>query len=458
MTTGTRELAIMLPPPSTTKPHKTYAPSASRRSAAPTPSTQPAAATAGPSPPSSPTVAWINPPIDQSQQPAHIASSPRVSKSLTSTARYVAPSSRRAATGTHYTPRSLAEDVAGNALEPLVYRPGALETADRSAWRLRPSSEILALRVADIAMGSGAFLVAACRYLADRLVEAWDAEGREDAMLAVAARRGLRAASDAEVGPVLLEARRLVADHCLYGVDINPLAVEMAKLSLWLVTMDRERPFGFLDDRFRCGDSLLGLTSVAQLEAVHLDPAERRRRQEGTLFDVGDYIRPVLQQAADLRKQITAQPVVTVRDVEHKQRLLAESERLTAKLTVIANAITGAGLAVAGKRPADVSGRFELLVDQVAPVLSQAGEHLGSLAQEAGRDLQEGRPLGTAPRTPLHWPIVFPEVFADAAAPGFDAVIGNPPFLGGKKISGHLGDDYRAWLQHWDGGGVKGGC
>lgn len=144
--------------------------------------------------------------------------------------RYVAPSSRRAATGTHYTPRSLAEDVAGNALEPLVYRPGPLETSDRSAWRLRPSSEILALRVADIAMGSGAFLVAACRYLADRLVEAWDKEGREDAVLAVAARRGLRAASDAEVGPVLLEARRLVADHCLYGVDVSRISVRTLSL------------------------------------------------------------------------------------------------------------------------------------------------------------------------------------------------------------------------------------
>jgi len=370
--------------------------------------------------------------------------------------RYVAPSSRRAATGTHYTPRSLAEDVAGNALEPLVYRPGPLETADRPAWRLRPSSEILALRVADIAMGSGAFLVAACRYLADRLVEAWDAEGREDATLAVAARRGLRAASDAEVGPVLLEARRLVADHCLYGVDINPLAVEMAKLSLWLVTMDRERPFGFLDDRFRCGDSLLGLTSVAQLEALHLDPAERRRLQEGTLFDVGDYVRPVLQQAADIRKQITAQPVVTVRDVEHKQRLLAESERLTAKLTVLADAITGAGVAVAGERPAEAGRRFELLADQVATALIQDGQHLEKLAQRAERELQRGRPAGTVPRATLHWPVVFPEVFADSAAPGFDAVIGNPPFLGGQKITGHLGEDYRAWLQHWDGNGVKG--
>ncbi len=158
--------------------------------------------------------------------------------------RFVAPSTRRASTGTHYTPRALAEDVADNALEPLVYRPGPLETRERSAWRIRPSTELMDVRVADIAMGSGAFLVAACRYLADRLVEAWEAEGRPEALLAARHRTQARLSADAEVEQVALEARRLVAEHCLYGVDINPLAVEMAKLSLWLVTMDRERPFG----------------------------------------------------------------------------------------------------------------------------------------------------------------------------------------------------------------------
>ena len=69
---------------------------------------------------------------------------------------------------------------------------------------------------------------------------------------------------------------------------------------------------------------------------------------------------------------------------------------------------------------------------------------------------QRGRPASTAPRRPLHWPLAFPEVFADTPDPGFDAIIGNPPFLGGQKISGHLGDDYRRWLQTWDGGSVKG--
>jgi hypothetical protein len=155
--------------------------------------------------------------------------------------------------GSHYTPRPLAEDVAAGTLEPLVYRPGPLETGDRARWRLRPSTEILKLRVADVAMGSGAFLVAACRYLADRLVEAWTAEGRDDAARHVAGRVGRVAAADAEVDPVLLDARRRVADQCLYGVDINPLAVQMAKLSLWLITMDRERPFEFLDVRWTVG-------------------------------------------------------------------------------------------------------------------------------------------------------------------------------------------------------------
>ncbi len=368
--------------------------------------------------------------------------------------RYLAPSTRRAATGAHYTPRSLATDIADNALEPLVYRPGPLETSKRDQWRLRPSSEILALRVADIAMGSGAFLVAACRYLADRLVEAWDAEGRADATRAVRRRVGRSLATDAEVEDVLLDARRLVAEHCLYGVDINPLAVEMAKLSLWLITMDRERPFGFLDDRLRSGDSLLGLVSVAQLETLHMDPVAGRRRAAGRLFDGSHQIPRKLAEAADIRRRITAQPVVNIRDVEHKARLLVEADATTAHLGVIADAICAEGLVSAGRRPADQRTRFTLLADRVI-VADESGDD-SDLAREAAADLQRGRPAGTVPRIPLHWPLAFPEVFADVPDSGFDAIIGNPPFLGGQKLSGTLGDDYRRALQCWDGGSVRG--
>ncbi len=248
---------------------------------------------------------------------------------------YVAASTRRAATGAHYTPRSLAEEVVQHSLEPLIYRPGPLDTLDRDTWKLRPSTKILALRVADIAMGSGAFLVAACRFLADRLVEAWDVEGDTEASRALAHRTVDSA--DAEVEGVLLRARRLVAEHCLYGVDINPLAVEMAKLSLWLVTMDRERPFGFLDDRLLCGDSLLGISSMQQLETLHLDPTAGRKLHRDTLdFSAG--WRDMLANAADARRRITATPVVTVRDVEHKARLLAEAEAAVAPLRPVADA------------------------------------------------------------------------------------------------------------------------
>lgn len=187
--------------------------------------------------------------------------------------RIVVPSRRRVVTGAHYTPRSLTEEVVRHTLEPLCYRPGPLETLDRDAWVLRPSSELRQLRIADIAMGSGAFLVASARFLADRLVEAWAAEG-DDAALAI---RTGGVAADAEAEGLLLDARRLVVEHCLYGVDVNPLAVEMAKLSLWLVTMDRERPFSFLDDRLVCGDSLFGIASLGELERLELDSGSDQR-------------------------------------------------------------------------------------------------------------------------------------------------------------------------------------
>lgn len=374
--------------------------------------------------------------------------------------RYLAPSTRRATTGTHYTPRWLAEDVAANTLEPLCYRPGPLETSDRDQWQPRPSSELLDLRVADIAMGSGAFLVAACRYLADRLVEAWDAEGRADATAVVRPRTGAAATSDVEVDAVLLQARRLVAEHCLYGVDINPLAVDMAKLSLWLVTMDDQRPFGFLDDRLVCGDSLLGLASWQQLEALHVDPTVTRRRQARGLLDYSGDWKTLLGQAADLRRRITAAPVEEIRDVEHKHRLLSEATALTDRLRVVADAITARGLTTASlpmnkRAQTRLDDQFETLRLQIGTALGdQTAE--ARLAKETDAALQDGRPDGTEPRRPLHWPLAFPEVFVDTHDPGFDAITGNPPFHGGQKLSGSLGADYLAWLQRWDGNAKKG--
>jgi hypothetical protein len=365
--------------------------------------------------------------------------------------RYVAPSTRRASTGAHYTPRSLAEEIVRHSLEPLVYRPGPLDILDSEQWVLRPSTEVLGLRVADIAMGSGAFLVAACRYLADRIVEAWDREGDLEASRALA--RQAEGTADAEVEPVVLRARRLVAEHCLYGVDVNPLAVEMAKLSMWLVTMDRERPFGFIDDRFVCGDSLLGISSLAQMESLHLDPTSVRLSQG--IFDLTEGWRRMLAQAADTRRRITATPVVTVRDVEHKERLLAEAKAVTEPLRLVADALTGLGLRAASLPARQRSSVFGAL-EQVVWTLGD-GSGTTSL-EDFAANVNDGLPPGKERRRPLHWPLSFPEVFADTPTPGFDAVIGNPPFLGGQKISGALGADFLAWLVAWDGDNKRGSC
>ena len=299
-------------------------------------------------------------------------------------------------------------------------------------------------------MGSGAFLVAACRYLADRVVEAWDIEGDLEASRALAHRA--EGTADAEVEPVVLRARRLVAEHCLYGVDINPLAVEMAKLSMWLVTMDRERPFGFLDDRFVCGDSLLGISSLAQLETLHIDPRNVHQHGHG-VFDFTEAWRHSLARAADTRRRITATPVVTVRDVEHKTRLLAEAQADAEPLRSVADALTGAGLRAALLPVSQRGAAFGALEQAVWAMGDNSESH--ALDRYAA-DVDAGLPEGKERRRPLHWPLVFPELFADTSGPGFDAIIGNPPFLGGKKISGALGDDYLAWLAAWDGGGEEG--
>lgn len=361
--------------------------------------------------------------------------------------RYVTRSHRRAATGTHYTPRSLAEEVAEGALQPLVYRPGPLETSDAEQWKPRPSTQILDLKVADIAMGSGAFLVAACRYLADRLIEAWLAEGDAEALAMDLHRSAGRVGADAEADQLELKARRLITEHCLYGVDINPLAVEMAKLSLWLITMDRERPFGFLDDRLKCGDSLLGLVSLDQLETLHVDAKEGRRIHHGTL-DFAEGWRMKLADAADLRRRITATQGVTIRDIEHKARLNAQAERLSGELQAVGDAITATGLAYAKLKGKKLDAEFISLSFKVA--------NEENLTSYIATNLQNPRPAGTVEREPFHWPLEFPEIFADTTNPGFDAIIGNPPFLGGSKISGTMGDDYLNWLQRWDGNDVKG--
>lgn len=154
----------------------------------------------------------------------------------------------RRETGTHYTPRSLTELIIAKTLEPLVY-DGPVEGKQRSDWVLKPSNDLLNLKICDPAMGSGAFLVQTCRWLAERLVERWGIEEQLGKVITISGEIldgiNFKDPLPKDLDERLLIAKRLVAERCLYGVDINPLAVELSKLSIWLITMSKNLPFGF---------------------------------------------------------------------------------------------------------------------------------------------------------------------------------------------------------------------
>ncbi|QDY79486.1 DNA methyltransferase [Streptomyces qinzhouensis] len=365
---------------------------------------------------------------------------------------YVTESSLRKNTGTHYTPKSLAQQVADGALEPLVYEYGPLQTADRTQWRPKSSDQILKLKVADIAMGSAAFLVAACRYLAGALVEAWSREGDARAVAYLESADSLSASAvEAEAEPVMVEARRQIIERCLYGVDINPMAVEMAKLSLWLVSMDRDRPFTFLDDRLVAGDSLLGITSVEQLEAMHLDPARGRRLHGDTLLMDG--VRGLIAEVAEERRKLADIPGTGLEELELKRAMLASVREKTRQASAFADLVVGAALAGAGRAEKD-QDQLSFAAVTAAHAVSDAGDDEEVAAAELRRAetlargwLATGKPAGAFDREPVHLPLVFPEVWEERG--GFDAVVGNPPFLGGTMISGASGSAYQKFIgQH----------
>ncbi|MFF3418967.1 Eco57I restriction-modification methylase domain-containing protein [Streptomyces sp. NPDC002698] len=358
---------------------------------------------------------------------------------------YVTESSLRKNTGTHYTPRFLAEEVVLHALEPLVYEPGPLQTTETGEWRLKSAEQILDLKVADIAMGSAAFLVAACRYLGDRLIEAWESEGRADAMTYRAGRAvDAVTSADAEQDPVVVEARRQIIEHCLYGVDINPMAVEMAKLSLWLVSMDPGRPFTFLDDRLVAGDSLLGVTSLAQLESVHMDVRKGHKLHKGAFEqEWTEVAKQQVHRAAQNRQAIAEVEGRSVKDLAVKRTLLEAAQNDARRLNLIGDLVVGSALAEeSGLRGSHVRA-VELAVIAADDRVADSSEALRQALNESAAWLGVDLPDGAFRRQPLHWPLTFPEVFERG---GFDVIVGNPPFLGGPKITPSLGSCYREFL------------
>jgi hypothetical protein len=301
-------------------------------------------------------------------------------------------STERKATGSFYTPRSLTEFLVRRTLQPLVAHQRA--------------AGILALRVVDPAMGSGAFLVAACHYLAEHCEQALIRDGEWQAAEVSAADRAAL--------------RRQVAERSLYGVDLNPTAVQLARLSLWLTTLAIGKPLTFLDHHLAVGNSLVG-GWLADLSR----PPLRGRTQPATL-PLFDDVAPVAAHVLPQRLRLATDPSDSVHAVRDKERLL---ETLAAPN----------GPFAAWTRAADAWCAAALWPDR-PPSAAVVTEWLSALVG-GGTTLPAGQLTRwlaraaevAAHHSAFHWELAFPEVFFDAAGRrrvdgGFDAVLGNPPW------------------------------
>ena len=356
----------------------------------------------------------------------------------------VTTGSDRRETGTHYTPKSLTEAIVADTLTPVAY-VGPAEGAPRVQWILKSPAELLNLKICDPAMGSGAFLVQACRWLSDRLVEAWslvEATGKTvsvdgEVLDAGAANEPLP--RDSEARTVI--ARRLIAERCLYGVDLNPLAVELAKLSIWLVTLAKGRPFGFLDHNLRWGDSLLGIHRLDQLTELSMAPTGKGQQR---LF--GQNIERAVREAIELRQQLREMPIRDIRDVEAMVHLDADARQKLAVPELIADAFIGEIFASGGNGVGQ-ENKIASLAIQAEQAIDGDRDALALMDRRLIDALSTDLPADKAARRPFHWPLAFPEVLAREHG-GFDAFVGNPPFLGGKRIGQALGDAYNAFLKN----------
>jgi hypothetical protein len=306
-------------------------------------------------------------------------------------------STKRKSTGSFYTPRALTDFLVRRTLAPLIEG--------------RTSDQILNLRIVDPAMGSGAFLVSACHFLADCCEQALIRDGQWFEADATPSHRATL--------------RRNVAERCLYGVDLNPTAVQLARLSLWLTTLAADRPLTFLDHHLACGNSLIG-GRVADLSAP-IRPARSRQwsRPSLPLFDAlieGEVATRVLP----ARLRLAVEPSDSIDAVRSKERTLASlglPDGAIARLTAAADAWCAAHL-WPGSPPS--SG---LVSEWIA---AATGGATSLPLPQIRSSLAEARRVAGAHGV-FHWELVFPEVFFDTAGhaavdAGFDAVIGNPPW------------------------------
>jgi hypothetical protein len=323
--------------------------------------------------------------------------SPHTPRALAAGSLILQPTAERRRSGSHYTPRSLTEPIVAEAFRPWLERCNHKPTAQ----------QVLALKVCDPAMGSGAFLVAVCRFLASWLVKAWDNGD------------GHKAPKDSSLDKDLY-ARRLIAQGCLYGVDKNPFAVNLAKLSLWLITLSQELPFTFVDHALKCGDSLVGY-SVAEIRAA------MREVQLGFLDDQNQ----IYEKMGIDRRESFAVDSITDADYDTKRQRLEQQIKATEGLRKVGDLMVAAFFSKT--KPKERVERQQVYLAMLSGAFSDEELH------NSVKAIQHQLCVGEQGVKPLHWDLEFPEVFADDQR-GFDVFVGNPPFIGNNGFASFYPD------------------
>jgi hypothetical protein len=316
------------------------------------------------------------------------------------------PTEERRRSGSHYTPRALTEPIVAEALRPWLERCNGKPTAD----------QVLALKLCDPAMGSGAFLVALCRYLARALVAAWE----DPAGPGFPPEFKKKWDKD-------LYARRLIAQRCLYGVDKNPFAVNLAKLSLWLVTLSKDLPFTFVDHALKCGDSLVGY-GVRDIQAA------MKEVQLGFL----NHQNQIYAEMGLARRESFSDDNRDDEAYDLKRKLLEQQIKASEGLRTAGDLMVAAFFA--GSKPKERADKQEVYLALLSGTFGDDG------LVDSVQEIRERLAAGERGIRPFHWDLEFPEVFSSERG-GFEVFVGNPPFAGKNTIAEGSPDGILDWFK-----------
>jgi hypothetical protein len=326
-------------------------------------------------------------------------------------------SGQRKGTGSYFTPSFVVEHLLERSLDPALdahlARVAEMLTNDDEAGA---ADAFFDFKVADLAMGSGHFLTAAIDHIEAGMAAFLAEDGhhvpgvaKELALLGASAKEALGGAAEEPDPSSLL--RRQIARRCVYGLDINPIAVELARVSIWIHTFVRGLPMSSLDHNLVCANSLTGIGSIEEA----LDVLVPGRKGRATLFD--QPIVDALESAQSVLLDISRSPEANLEETRKASRAYRKAlkQAETAKLLFDAAVLTRIGR--------------EGLVAELEP------ERIATLAAapQAQRALE--------PLMPAHMPVLFPEVFLRDNG-GFDVVVGNPPW---EEL---MLDEVKFWLRH----------